>query len=145
MSISRRTALATTAAAITTAAITAPIALKAAAVKAALADDPLLAMEQEWLAFRNYIHNYPDESDAALDPLYDRLTEMEVGIYETPATTPAGVAIKLRLWSRYYASFDRLSFDEPWWRGDLATMGVADTGFACVLCDLERLAGGIPS
>ncbi len=145
MNITRRTALATTAAAITTAAIAAPIAIKAAGVQAALAGDPLLALEQEWRAFRDYIHNYPDESDAALDPLYNRLTNMEVRIYETPATTPAGIAVKLRLWGGYYGPFDHRSFEEPWWRGNLANMGVADTGFACVMCDLERLSGGLPS
>ncbi len=46
MSISRRTALATTAAALTTAAITAPIAIKAAGVQAALAGDPVIAHSQ---------------------------------------------------------------------------------------------------
>ena len=113
MSISRRTALATTAAAVVTGAITAPIAIEAAGVKAALAGDPvvspndsdLLALEQEWANLRYYINNYPDESDEALDPLYERLTEREEAIFCCPARTPAGLAIKLRLWDHYYNSF----------------------------------------
>ncbi len=59
MSISRRDALlGATAAAVVTGAITVPLAIKAAGVKAALAgdpavaqaDEPVLALEQEWLA-----------------------------------------------------------------------------------------------
>ena len=141
MSISRRNVLATGAAAITTAAVTAPLALKAALGDEIPTVDPVLAVEQEWRAFHEYIRNHPDESDAARAPLYDRLTDMEIKIYETPATTPAGIAVKLRLWGGYYGPFYGRSFEEPWWRGDRATMGIADTGFACVMCDLERLTG----
>ncbi len=52
LSISRRTALATGAAAVITGAATAPLAMKAAGVKAALAGEPLLVLEQEWLAIQ---------------------------------------------------------------------------------------------
>ena len=50
MQISRRDALlGATAAAVTTGAATAPLVIKAAGVKAALAGEPLLVLEQEWL------------------------------------------------------------------------------------------------
>ncbi len=114
--------------------------------QAALAGDPLLAMEREWRAFRDYCNNYPDESDEARNPLYDRLADMELEIYKTPATALAGVVVKLRLWGNYYTSFacDN-AYEEAWWRGDLAPMGLDETGFAYVMRDLERLAGVVRS
>ncbi len=147
MRITRRNALmGATAAAVVTGAITAPIAIKAAGVRAALGGEPLVAMEQEWHTFLNYIHNYPDESDAALDPLYARLTEIEEQIYATPARTPQGVAVKLRLWGSYYADFSGdHRWKELWWRGDLAGMDIAQTGFGYVMRDLERLSGEVTS
>ncbi len=141
MSISRRDALATGAAAITTAAITAPLAIKAAGVKAALAGEPLLAMEREWNAHRHSFNNSADDSDAAREPHFRRLEEMEWNIYQTPAQTLQGVATKLRLWSRYYACFHDRCYDGDWWTGDLEGMDYAEFGFANVLRDLERLAG----
>ena len=101
MSISRRNVLATGAAAITTAAVSAPLALKSASAKAALAGDPLLAMERQWLAQRDYIHSFPHESDAEIDPLYDRQCALEKKIMTTPARSVAGIAVKLRL-ATYY-------------------------------------------
>ncbi len=147
MQITRRDALlGATAAAAVTGLTVAPLSMKAAGAKAALAGDPLLAMEREWLAFRHYCNNYPDESDEARDPLYDRLTDMELEIYETPATTPAGAVIKLRLWGNYYTSFATdNAYEEAWWRGDLAPMGLDETGFAYVMRDLAHLAGEVRS
>ena len=53
------------------------------------ADEPLLEMEREWIAWRDHCRAYPDDSDEARDPLFDRLIEMEVQMHRTPATTPA--------------------------------------------------------
>ena len=141
MQITRRNALVSAGAAVVTGVATAPLAIKAAGVKAALAVEPLLAMEQEWAAFRDYCNNYPDESDAAVDPLFDRLTEMERQIYRTPAAILEGVVVKLRLWSRYYAEFSsHEGFEDSWWRGDYGPERLDVMGFANVMRDLERLA-----
>ncbi len=143
MNITRRDALlGATAAAAVTGLIVAPLAMKAAGVKLALADEPLLAMEQKYLAFRDYCNNYPDESAEAVNPLFDRLSDMEAEIYETPAATLDGTMVKLRLWADYYATFsDHHSYQEVWWWGDLSPMYLDETGFAYVMRDLERLAG----
>ncbi len=148
MQITRRDALmGASAAAIVTGLTTAPLVIKAAGVKTALAnpggvnDEPLLTMEQEWHDQRDFYNNYPDESDEAREPLYRRLEEIEWSIYQTPAQTPQGVAIKLRLWSRYYASFHDRCYNGDWWTGDLEGMDYAEFGFANVMRDLERLAG----
>ena len=155
MSISRRDALlGATAAAAVTGLTVAPLAMKAAGVKAALTAEPtrvqpvepLLAMEQEWATFRDYCNSYPDESDAAVNPLFERLTEMERQIYVTPAATLEGVVVKLRLWSSYYAEFSsHEGFEDSWWRGDYGPEYMDVLGFANVMRDLERLAGGSPS
>ena len=41
-----------------------------------------------------------DDSDEATDPLHDALNETAYKIFQTPATTPAGIAVKLVLWAR---------------------------------------------
>ena len=70
MSISRRDALlGATAAAVVTGAATAPLAMKAAGVKAALAGDPVLALEREWLAIRKEFQ----ERDGWYSRAHDRL------------------------------------------------------------------------
>ncbi len=70
MQISRRDALlGATAAAVVTGAITAPLAIKAAGVKAALAGEPLIALEQEWLA----IHKELQERGGWWSRAHDRL------------------------------------------------------------------------
>ena len=96
MQISRRDALATGAAALTTAAVTAPLAVKAALGDVIPTVDPVLAVEQKWRAFREYIHNYPDESDAAPDQPSDRPREMAVNIYDTPAALRGPLSGKSR-------------------------------------------------
>ena len=108
--------------------------------------EPLLAMEQEWAAFRDYCNNYPDESDEAVNPLFERLTEMERQIYRTPAATLEGVVVKLRLWSSYYAEFSsHEGFKDSWWRGDYGPGYLDAMGFANIMRDLERLAGAARS
>ncbi len=70
MQITRRDALLNTGAAlVVTGAVTAPLAIKAVGVKAALAGDPLLAMEQEWLTIRKEFQ----ERDAWYSRAHDRL------------------------------------------------------------------------
>ncbi len=148
MSISRRTALATGAAALTTAAIATPLAFKAAGVRSALAGDavnePLLAMEQEWLAYRDYCNNHPDESDEARERLYEPLYRMEEIIFRIPAKTPAGVAVKVRLFAHYYTVVEADGL--PWWEGDIKAIADPEQKWlGLVMRDLERLAGGLPS
>ena len=131
MRISRRAALAGATAAVAVAAIPAA---------QAATDETLLRMEQEWLAFRDYANNYPDESDEARGPLYARLQEMEDRIFATPAQTPGGIAVKLRLWSHYYVPFTDRKF---WWRGDVDQMNGHEFGLGMTMRDLERLAGAV--
>ncbi len=99
MNITRRDALVgATAAAVVTGAITAPLAIKAAGVKAALVGDPVLALERQWLAQLDFIHNYPDDFDEALEPLYERADEIERQLFSMPAESVRGVPTKLRVW-----------------------------------------------
>ena len=83
-----------------TAAVVCTAAITAANAVAASPCEPLLEMEREWIAQRDHYRTYPDESDEARDPLLDRLIETEVQMHRTPATTPAGIAVKLRMWAR---------------------------------------------
>ena len=69
----------------------------AALPAAAQADDPLLRMELDWRAFLDYCNAYPDKSDEAMQPLFDRLTAMEIEIIETPAATHRGLLSKARV------------------------------------------------
>ena len=93
--------------------------------------EPLLAMEREWFAQRDYIHNYPDDSDAALDPLYDRRDAIEEKIMGTPARSFAGIAVKLRLAAYYFEVFNSGYSSLDWDRKIVFH----------ALRDLERLAG----
>ncbi len=131
MSISRRNALLGATAAV--AVVGVPITVQAA--------EPLLAMEREWNGHRHAFNNSADDSDAAREPHFRRLEEMEWNIYQTPAQTLQGVATKLRLWSRYYACFHDCCYEGDWWTGGLEGMDYAEFGFANVMRDLERLAG----
>ncbi len=143
MSISRRTALATGAAAVITGAATIPLAMKADAVKAALAGDPVLALEREWLAQLDFVHNYPDDSDAALAPLYERVDETERQLFLMPAESLRGVLTKLRVW-HYYGydcSLTGRPYGHVWWRAGFDNLRIADLGSVAVMRDLERLAG----
>ena len=150
MNISRRDALmGATAAAVVTGAIIAPLATKATAVKAALGGvsptlEPLLAMEQEWLAFRDFCDDWPDEEGEVYEALYGRLNEMAEALYRIPAKTLTGVAAKLRMWAWNCTGIsDPHPYGKPWWRGDLAAMYADERGFAQVMRDLERLSGEV--
>ena len=81
----------------------------------------------------------PDESDEARDPLLDRLIEMEVEMHRTPATTPAGIAVKLRMWARHHGS----GLGEDWWQSSVEDFGqnLDVVPIIGALRDAERLAG----
>ena len=133
MQITRRNALVGASAAAVTGLTVAPLAMKAAHVKAALAGEPLLAMEQEWLAQRDYIHNYPDDSDDALEPLYQREDAIEEKIMGTPANSFAGIAVKLRM-AAYYTFPDADGPEGLDWDRKIMLK---------TLRDAERLSGGM--
>ena len=143
MQISRRGALLGASAAAVTGLTVAPLAIKAAGVKAALAGDPVLALEREWLAQLDFIHNYPDDSDEALDPLYERANEIERQLFLMPAESFWGVLTKLRVWHYYYynSSLTGRPYGHMWWRGGFDNLPIADLGSVAVMRDLERLAG----
>ncbi len=138
--ITRRTALRGTAAVAAVAAV--PVAAPLAAIPINQAtDEPLQEMERQWLAWRDYCRTYSDESDEARDPLYDRLNEIEFQIHRTPAKSPSGIAVKLRMWGRSHG----YSFPGEWWElsvedfdGDLDHMPIVSA-----LRDAERLAGEV--
>jgi len=102
-------------------------------------EEPLLEMEREWFAWRDHCCTYPDESDAARDPLFERLTEMEVEMHRTPATTPAGIAVKLRMWARLHGH----RFNGDWWERSVEDFGwdLDVVPIVAALHDAERLAG----
>ena len=60
--------------------------------------DPVLALERQWLAQLDFIHNYPDDFDEALEPLYERADEIERQFFSMPAESVRGVLTKLRVW-----------------------------------------------
>ena len=93
--------------------------------------EPLLAMEREWLAQRDYIHRFPHESDAEIEPLYERQDALEKKIMETPAHSFAGIAVKLRLAGYYTWSLN----------GSAEGLDLDRRITRCALRDLERLAG----
>ena len=63
--------------------------------------EPLLEIEREWLAWLDCCNNDPNESDQAIDARCAHLFEIEQRIIDTPARTPAGIAVKLRLFAHY--------------------------------------------
>ncbi len=136
--LTRRAALkGETAVAVSAAAITAANAVAASPC------EPLLEMEREWIAWRDHCRAYPDDSDEARDPLFDRLIEMEVQMHRTPATTPAGIAVKLRMWARHHGS----DFGEDWWQSSVEDFGsnLDVVPIIGALHDAERLAGRVQS
>ena len=118
-----------------------------AAVPVAISEtgnEPLLEMEQRWLAWLDYCCTYPDESDEARDPLFAQLNEIEFQMHRTPAKGPAGIAVKLRMYARSHSYYGDVG---PWWErpvedfaGDLDYMPLVSA-----LRDAERLAGSVQS
>ena len=94
-SISRRTALkGSTAVAVCTAAA---VAASAALPAGAEPEDPLLAMEREWLDVQHEYVKRVELHDIDDDELTLRQIDLEIQIVETPATTLQGVAAKARV------------------------------------------------
>ena len=136
MRISRRTALTGA-----TAAVAATI-VPTAAVATTEPEDPVLVLKREWEARYNLIPSDPDASDEYLEPFYRRVDEIEDRILQTPATTSAGVVVKLVLWARQHCESGcttGLSWNHESIEGralDLDRLPVISA-----LNDLERLAG----
>ena len=116
-------------------------AVVAGAPGAVLAVEPLLAMEQEWLGQMNYYNSdLPDESDEALDPLFDKLLDLQYRILLTEAKSPAGVAVKLRMHCRNNC-WDEADFAEPIPEDAARDVGNLEVlPLKAALYDLERLA-----
>jgi len=104
----------------------------------AAADEPLLALERQWLRQRHYAnYEQPGETDEEREPAFEALDEIGDQIYETPAQSYAGVAVKLRMYARIEGFVD----ERTWW----AHPSVGDDLALSALRDLERLAGGASS
>ena len=105
-------------------------------------EDPVLALKGEWEARYKVLNEQPDDdSDEALQPFYDRVHETEVQILRTPATSLAGIMVKLVLWARQHLEADAttgLSWNHEPIEGqplDLDHLPVVSA-----LHDLERMA-----
>ncbi len=151
MSISRRDALlGATAAAVVTGTATVPLAIKAAGVKAALAgadEDPVLALKREWEARWERYGIDPGDDEDVVDRLLDALAETSFEIFQTPATTPAGIAVKLVIWARYHIH-EGHNFDDDLSRfpvSDYTSLDLDHLPIISALHDLERLAGEVRS
>ena len=107
------------------------------------AEDSVLVLKREWDIRRERLESEPDESDAVRDPLFDRMNEMEYAIHGTPATTVAGVAVKLWLWTR---TISPMNAGVDWWKAPLSEMTEPRQGWlefvpvASALQDLERMS-----
>ena len=60
-----------------------------------------MTLYREWLAWLDRCNNDPDNSDQAIDANCARLFKIEQHIIDTPAWSPAGIAVKLRLFAHY--------------------------------------------
>ena len=138
MSISRRDALVGASAAVAVAGV--PTAV-AAAISPSTIEDPVLALKREWDARWKRYESETDESDEVNDPLYDALDEVAYEIFQTPATTPAGIAVKLILWARIHVGNDASGLG--WSREPVHNypMELDNLPVVSALHDLERLAG----
>ncbi len=136
-SITRRSALLGASAAAAMAATTAPLAIKAAGVKAAGVkaalggDDPIWAVLARAQSLQDRITAAPD--DPATAALETTICDVECEIFETQATTFDGLLAKAR-----YARWI-VAPGDPHYRLD------GDNLVLSIVCDLERLAGGMQS
>ena len=103
--------------------------------------DPVLVLKREWLARWERIQKEPDESDEARDPLYERLSETEYEVFQTPATTLAGVAFKLVLWARPHIGYDASGAGWSKTPAETYPRDLDELPVVSALHDLERLAG----
>ncbi len=110
-----------------------------------VSEDPVLALKRDWDARWQRYESETDESDEVMDPLHDQLTDAEYAIHLIPATTLAGVAVKLWLWTR--TKTPEANTEPEWWKAPLSEMSERGQGWleflpiASALQDLERLAG----
>ena len=75
--------------------------------------------------------------------LLDALGETSFEILKTPATTPAGIAVKLVIWARYHIR-EGHKFEDDLARfpvSDYTSLDLTDLPIISALHDLERLAG----
>ena len=103
--------------------------------------EPLLAMEQEWLQLRDQYETAPDVPHGAPDPLFDKLLDLQYRIHLTEAKSPAGVAVKLRMYCRNNC-WDEADFVEVTREDTVRGAGNLEVlPLKAALHDLERLAG----
>ena len=106
-------------------------------------DDPVLVLKREWDARWERYESETDDSDEANDPLHDALRETEYEIFQTPATTLAGIAVKLILWARLHVDRGNKGAGD-WSRIPVSAYTSLDLDHLPVISalhDLERLAG----
>ena len=85
------------------------------------------------------LYEQPTDSDEASEPFYKRMDETI--IFHTPATSPAGVAVKLILWARQHCGVDASGLS---WNREPIEGKPLDLDYLPVISalhDLERLAG----
>ncbi len=106
-------------------------------------EDPVLALKREWDARYERFRSETDEADKVMNPLHNRLMEAEFAIHRTPATTPAGVAVKIWLWACTFSPDWETPAGQDWWEIPVADMpDILDhMPVASALQDLERMAG----
>ncbi len=102
-------------------------------------EDPVLVLKREFDARWERYKSETDDSDEVLDPLHERMNEVAYQIFQTPATTLAGIAVKLVLWARQHIGHDATG---KGWSGTPVTAYPRDLDHLPVvsaLHDLERL------
>ena len=105
-------------------------------------EDPVVALTRAWDHRYKRLNDAPDDSDEALEPFYQRMDEIALQIFHTPATTPAGIAVKLVLWARQHCGAD--AGDQSWNREPVENYTELDLDYLPVISalhDLECLAG----
>ena len=107
---------------------------------ASVSEDPVLALKREWDTRWERYESETDRSDEVIDPLHAWLNEAEFAIHRTPATTPAGIALKLKMWTRNHCP-GIVSYD--WWKAPLDEFDddLDELPILSALHDLERLTG----
>ena len=108
-------------------------------------EDRVLVLKREWDDRWQQYESAPDD-DEITDPLHDRLRETEFLLHRTPATTIAGVAIKVELWTRSHCpavetSGRYVEAPDDWWKAPLGEFGddLDCLPIASALQDLKRM------
>ena len=123
--LTRRSALLGTAA---VASLAAPVAMAGYLNR----DEPLLALERRWHVQRHYAcYEQPGDTDEEREPAFDALYEIEKRIIRTNARSPAGMAVKLRLWAH-------CALADP---SNTEDMSLDEGIVTSALRDAERLSG----